>query len=212
MGIAERREREKAKRRAVILSSAEDLFFHQGYEKTRMLQIAEACELSKGALYLYFNNKEDLAKAVVVRSYDIFLEILREKTRDERRGLDKVRAMIDGLLTIYRDHQRNFYLTLVLETQLEDRLNDNRVWAERAERIERIHQLAADILRMGIDDGSVREDLDPDLAATTAITAAVGFVHRVFQFGDHVTFQRYSVETLVAEFAAIIVNAVSQGA
>ena len=52
MGIVERREREKLERRNSILESAEELFFQNGYEKTRMLEIADRCELSKGALYL----------------------------------------------------------------------------------------------------------------------------------------------------------------
>ena len=209
MGVVERREREKQERRNAILRSAEDLFFRQGYERTRMAEIAEHCELSKGALYLYFANKEDLAKAVVIRSYDILLEMLTANAAQARTGLAKVQAMLQALLTVYHDHYRNFYLTFVLEGHLEGHLFDAEAWQERFERINEIHQLAARVLRQGMNDGSIRPGIDPDLAAMTAMTAAVGFVQRIFRYGDQVAQKRYTVDNLVDEFIAILVNSVT---
>lgn len=55
-----RREREREKRYQTILDSAEKLFAREGYSKAGMEQIADAAELSVGAVYFYFKNKEDL--------------------------------------------------------------------------------------------------------------------------------------------------------
>ena len=64
MGLAERRAREKgiqrSKRRREILNAARTLFRTKGYNGTTMEEIAREAELSPGALYLYFNNKEEL--------------------------------------------------------------------------------------------------------------------------------------------------------
>lgn len=209
MGIVERREREKTERRNAILTSAEELFFRNGYEKTRMLEIAHHCELSKGALYLYFHNKEDLAKAVVIRAYDLVLEMLESNASRAETGLDKVRAMLQLLLSVYQEHYRTFYLSFVLESHLQNYLGDDRKWPERAERLDRIHHMAAAVLHQGKRDGTVRDDVDPELAAITAMTAAEGFVHQVFLYGDHLAQNRYPTETLVREFITIMVNSVT---
>ena len=60
MGIAERKEREKEHRRNTILDAAEEVFFSKGINLATMDEVAERAELSKGTLYLYFKNKEEL--------------------------------------------------------------------------------------------------------------------------------------------------------
>ena len=209
VGIVERREREKTERRNAILTSAEELFFRTGYEKTRMLEIAHHCELSKGALYLYFNTKEDLAKAVVIRAYDLLLQMLEDNASQAETGLEQVRAMLQTLFSMYHEHYRTFYLSFVLESHLQAYLVDDRQWPERTARLDRIHQMAASVLHQGIRDGTVRQDVDPELAAVTAMTAAEGFVHQIFLYGDHIAKDRYPTETLVREFVTIMVNSVA---
>ncbi len=71
MGIKERREKEKKYRKQTILESAKRLFFKQGFSATTMNQIAEASELSKGTLYLYFQNKEELYISLLVEGMEI---------------------------------------------------------------------------------------------------------------------------------------------
>jgi len=71
MGIKERREKEKEHRKQTILESAKYLFFKQGFSATTMNQIAEAAELSKGTLYIYFHNKEELYISLLVEGMEI---------------------------------------------------------------------------------------------------------------------------------------------
>ncbi|MBS3754377.1 MAG: helix-turn-helix transcriptional regulator [Desulfobacterales bacterium] len=57
---ARRRQREREQRYQTILAAAERLFAAEGYQKASMEQIADAAEVSVGAVYFYFKNKEDL--------------------------------------------------------------------------------------------------------------------------------------------------------
>ncbi len=68
MGITERKEREKQRRKEDIINSAEGVFFSKGFESATMDDIAEKVELSKGTLYLYFKSKEDLHLAVALKA------------------------------------------------------------------------------------------------------------------------------------------------
>lgn len=55
-----RRQREREKRYQTILAAAEKRFAKEGYHMASMEQIADAAEVSVGAVYFYFKNKEDL--------------------------------------------------------------------------------------------------------------------------------------------------------
>jgi len=58
-------ERRKEARPAELLAAALDLFVEKGYAGTRLEDVAARAGVSKGTLYLYFQNKEELFKAVV---------------------------------------------------------------------------------------------------------------------------------------------------
>jgi AcrR family transcriptional regulator len=58
-------ERRKEARPSELLAAALALFVEKGYAGTRLDDVAARAGVSKGTLYLYFANKEDLFKAVV---------------------------------------------------------------------------------------------------------------------------------------------------
>ncbi|MBE0625130.1 MAG: TetR/AcrR family transcriptional regulator [Burkholderiales bacterium] len=57
--------RRKDARPEEITAAALELFVERGYAATRLDDVAARAGVSKGTLYLYFENKEDLFKAVV---------------------------------------------------------------------------------------------------------------------------------------------------
>ncbi len=63
--LKRRWERRKDARPQELLTAALDLFVERGFASTRLEDVAKRAGVSKGTLYLYFENKEDLFKAVV---------------------------------------------------------------------------------------------------------------------------------------------------
>jgi AcrR family transcriptional regulator len=57
--------RRKADRPGEIIAAALEVFSERGFAATRLDDVAKRAGLSKGALYLYFETKEDLFRAVV---------------------------------------------------------------------------------------------------------------------------------------------------
>lgn len=53
-----------------ILETARDLFAKQGYAKTTMKDVVNACDISRGGVYLYFENIKDLFEAVMQYEMD----------------------------------------------------------------------------------------------------------------------------------------------
>lgn len=69
MGIAERRERERAELRTLILEAAEKLFVKEGYENVSMRKIARQIEYSPTTIYRYFKNKSEVMEHLLERGY-----------------------------------------------------------------------------------------------------------------------------------------------
>ena len=67
MGVSERKERERERRREDILDAAEKVFFEKGIDLATMEDVALTAELSKATLYLYFSSKEEIYFAIFVR-------------------------------------------------------------------------------------------------------------------------------------------------
>ena len=100
MGINERKEREKLRRREEILTAAEELFFTKGIEHTTMDDVAERAELSKGTLYLYFKSKEDI-------HWEITQLHISKVVDDMRKAMKPGQNAIKNLLTmakVFVDH------------------------------------------------------------------------------------------------------------
>ena len=57
--------------RGRIIQSAIECFSKNGFDRTRMDDISLLAELSKGTLYNYFDNKEDLFNAICEDSLDL---------------------------------------------------------------------------------------------------------------------------------------------
>ncbi|NMM06294.1 TetR/AcrR family transcriptional regulator [Polaromonas sp.] len=62
---AAKRERRKEARPGELLDAALDLFVEKGFAATRVEEVAARAGVSKGTLFLYFQSKEELFKAVV---------------------------------------------------------------------------------------------------------------------------------------------------
>ncbi|MGM0904288.1 MAG: TetR/AcrR family transcriptional regulator [Bacillota bacterium] len=52
-------------RRAKIVEAATKVFIEHGYERTTMKHVMDAAEVSRGGLYQYFSNKEDLFEVIL---------------------------------------------------------------------------------------------------------------------------------------------------
>ncbi|MBW1778005.1 MAG: helix-turn-helix transcriptional regulator [Deltaproteobacteria bacterium] len=83
MGIQERKERERERRRQQIMVAARRVFSAKGLEKSTMEDIAKEAELSPGTLYLYFRNKDELFASLSLRMLQ-FLNIRLEELEQKR--------------------------------------------------------------------------------------------------------------------------------
>ena len=103
MGIQERKQRERERRRQQIIVAAKRVFSEKGFSKSTMEDIAREAELSPGTLYLYFKNKDDLYASLSLR----ILQYLNIRLDDVKKKKDidlqkKIGAIKEALYDVYQ--------------------------------------------------------------------------------------------------------------
>ncbi len=158
MGTAERKEREKEKRRCEIILAAEKVFFSKGLEKSTMDDVAEIAELSKGTLYLYFENKEELLNEIAVRGVQILEEYFQKAIRNKKNGIDKVRAIGKAFIKFFKEH--NEYHEAMLYTH--SKKNGTKASGKISDISNyKSNSVFVNSILDGIKDGTIRNDINP---------------------------------------------------
>lgn len=161
MGIAERKEREKEQRKNDIVDAAERVFFEDGHESATMDDVAEEAELSKGTLYLYFKNKEDLYLAIHLRGNRIMHALFEKAVKDAKTGIEKTRAIGQAYVEFFNTYPNYFDAMLYFESRDIDFEDPDSVAAACIREGKATLELLIESIVTGIQDKSIRADIDP---------------------------------------------------
>lgn len=82
-----------------ILATATDLFVARGYEGVAMREIAEACGITKAALYYHFTGKSAVLNAVFTGYLDEIAGVV-EASADHGTGQERLRWLVQHLFAL----------------------------------------------------------------------------------------------------------------
>lgn len=161
MGTHERKEREREHRREEILDAAQRVFFEKGLVVATMDEIAETAELSKGTLYLYYKSKEDLYLAVMMRGTELLFDMFAEVVKKGASVTETLIRLSDAYIEYFNNHKNYFRMLDFLQTpQFHKQVSE-----EMKQSCEALNQdiwdLVNNLLKRGIEEGTVRPDLNP---------------------------------------------------
>ena len=165
---AMRWERRPDERPQEILDAALAVFAARGYRNTRLEDVGEAAGVTKGAIYHYFANKEDLLlRAIEQRSEEAFgriEEILRDKTAPVSTRLRLVVRRWFGSVS----KERLAVVTLLLQGIAHEAPDAFRRWLAGGPVAST--RLIATLVREGQARGEFRPDADADVAARMLVS------------------------------------------
>lgn len=145
----DRAQERDAKRRAVLQVAAE-MFVGRGYGRTTLSDVAARLNITKAALYTYFDSKE----AILVECYRLGDEMVRERVGTVEAGPGTGLEKVQHFIRTY---------TEVVTTAFGRCLNriDDRELSDAARRRVRgykrdVDDLVRRLIRLGVDDGSIR--------------------------------------------------------
>lgn len=144
--------KEEARKR--IMEVGVQVFAEKGYHQTTMDDVAKELNVSKGTLYLYFNSKEELLKAITERFQDRQREILRSWFTEGLKGNLEVRpaSELDKREYYKRKYSSRFAFELLSESTRYSSLKKNLM-----ESIEKRRQIIAEL----IDDLKRKGEIKP---------------------------------------------------
>ncbi|HPC87005.1 MAG TPA: TetR/AcrR family transcriptional regulator [Smithellaceae bacterium] len=116
MGSKERREREREQRKSLILDTARELLLEKGMKATSIHQIAKRAELSIGAIYFYYKDKEEIFAALQVEGLELLYRTINQAIDKKSTPEKKIRSVAQAYLSFSEDHKSyfdiiNYFLT-----------------------------------------------------------------------------------------------------
>ncbi|MDP6777321.1 MAG: helix-turn-helix domain-containing protein [Candidatus Latescibacteria bacterium] len=209
MGVKERREREKERRRNEIIDAAERVFFSKGYIQATMDEVARDAELSKGAIYLYFRSKEELYLAINHRGLTLLEAMFAAVMAEESKGIELVRCIGEAYVEFSERHPDYFNAQIYYEAQ-GVQLNQADPHARACmEQGQKVLSHVVQAIQIGIHDGSVGTDTDPMELAIQLWGTTMGLIQLYHKRDVMPMFQMIQADDLIPHYFDLVEAALS---
>jgi AcrR family transcriptional regulator len=152
-----------------IIEAALEVFGECGLAKARLEDIAKRAGVSKGTIYLYFPNKEELFREVVRQTAVASIEVGERTISQEALPTEQLLAAMRGYWAFVRSPIFNTLHRLVLG-ELHQFPDLARFYADEV--VARGLRLLSGIIRRGTESGEFR-DVDPMIAARMLVAMTV---------------------------------------
>lgn len=164
--------------KARILDAALSTFSRKGYHDTRLDDIVEESETSKGAIYFHFANKERLFLALVDQFADLLERRVLEAINGQAEGMARVQVALETVLETFGRYRRPAKILLVQAVGLGTVFEN-----KRAEVTDRFARLIETYLKEAIELGDI-EPVDTEVVSYAWMGAIYGIVIRWVTTGD----------------------------
>lgn len=164
--------------RGRILDAALNVFSRKGYYDTRMDEIVEESETSKGSIYFHFPNKERLFLALVDQFADLLERRVREAIEPLPKGMKRVRMALQICLETFGKYRRPAKILLVQAVGLGQPFEDKRNTVN-----DRFARLIQTYMQEAIEVGDI-PPMDTDVVSVAWMGAIYGLIIRWVYTGD----------------------------
>lgn len=144
-----------------ILRSAVQLFGTKGYQATSIQDICGLAGVSKGAVFHYFDNKNELLFEIHEEIIDILIKHCEGIFKNDRLGpSQKLRELVGVLVGLMADYRP--YIVVLFQEYTN--IQDHKFELVKARR-DRCEEIVAAVIKQGIASGEFRQDLDFSILA-----------------------------------------------
>ena len=146
-----------------ILEAVSKLIMTKGMHSVTIKDIAEEVDVSEGALYRHFVSKQQMFSFLVDQLQEFLSKMVQEVQQHEAPAVEKLDHILQAQLRDVEDYKGLALIVVAEAVAFEDAELRARIASLLTEYLESIQE----ILRLGIQEGSLRSDLNVDAAATT---------------------------------------------
>jgi AcrR family transcriptional regulator len=118
LGIAERKDRDRAERERRVVSAARVIAEHEGWEAVTIRRLAEEIEYSQPVIYSHFENRDAIVAAVAVDGFQEITLALREAASGSTGRRNALKSAATAYLAFARRHPALYEAMFILSTDL----------------------------------------------------------------------------------------------
>ena len=169
-----------------ILDTAKRLFLEHGYEHVTLQDIAEACGLTRGAIYHHFHGKEEMLDAVTTYMFHETVPCREIQEDTSRNGLEKLQRLIIASvsnreqLQMYRMLSRTFYQSCrtsvvpMTRTFLEEGVSDGSITVDSPQIAAEVVAVFTNLLLSPLVFSSTGADFQRKVACVSTMLESIG--------------------------------------
>ncbi|MDP8928796.1 MAG: TetR/AcrR family transcriptional regulator [Actinomycetota bacterium] len=146
--------------RSNILDAALELFSERGYDATAISQVVERAGVTKGALYHYFQKKEDLLYEIYRTLLDEQLADLDEIIAKQNDPVQTLREIIEDLVITTIKHLK----AVIVSSRYDAQFSEQR-WRTLQADWRHYQDVVRTLIRTGQEDGVFTRTVSPELAS-----------------------------------------------
>jgi AcrR family transcriptional regulator len=150
-------------RRRGIMQAAEKLFRSRRFHEITTDDVAREAGVGKGTLYRYFRDKEDLFFQTATSGFDELCDLVRRRVSDRAPFGEQLLAGCRLICEFFE--RRKHLLRMIIAEDCRISLAKGSLGARWKVHRERLLAAVADIVRRGVGEGVIRDDLPADVLA-----------------------------------------------
>ncbi|SNS18829.1 transcriptional regulator, TetR family [Anaerovirgula multivorans] len=168
----------REKRELEIMQAAFKVFTRNGFHEAKIEEIAKKAGIGKGTIYEYFDSKKDLFQQMIIYIIERYIQGAEEISVKENTVREKLIAF-----AAYHGKFLQYHIDMTETTVTKlDMLSGNMKQWVREEQ-SKVHNFVLKIIKEGMGNGELREDLNSEIAAIAIIGAINQSYTRQIYFG-----------------------------
>lgn len=196
----------RGRQRRRILEAAQHLFDQRGIDRTTMAEVIAASALRPSTIYQYFFNKDDIVWAILGEVLEANAARVQRLLDSAPNGLAKITALLQYMADELSQNQGEIRFLAQFDAMYARDWPVERLLTLEGQINTQGFKVFRKLIREGIDDGSLRPDLDPSLTLHAVMNAVIAAQRRLASLGEKVELEYgQSIDRLFQETIRIIV-------
>ena len=154
----------REEKRQQIMKAAERLFTSRRFHEVRLDEVAGSAGVGKGTIYRYFRDKDDLFFQTVAAGFDELCALLKRRVPAKAPFLEQLLGVCVQV-SRFLDGRRELFRMMQTEggRRAPARGAFRAMWTEKRKMLV---GAVAEVIRSGVAEGEIREDVPPELLAS----------------------------------------------
>jgi AcrR family transcriptional regulator len=161
------------------LEAARDLFIQKGIQGTTIGDIAAEARVTRATIYQYFSNQSDIAWAILEEGFEAAKEAMWQPLEIGGTGYEWLAAFFADFLAHWAQHPEYLRFLAQFDTMYAGQQEVERLLEVTQRVFGGVPGPVAEVIRKGMEDGSLRSNLNPTLTAAAIMNMIIAMMVRL---------------------------------